>query len=82
MHCTSAEFLRNATDTLLQPYGPATRFEAQGMQVVLDEMAEDQGKLTCEAVLLGDFNEKPRGPAITYHGLPFIVAFICPTIIR
>ena len=37
----------------------------QGMKVVLDKIAEDQEKMTCEAVLLGDFNEEPHGPAIT-----------------
>lgn len=38
----------------------------QGMEVVLAKMAEDQDKLACEAVLLGDFNEEPKGPAVTY----------------
>ena len=40
--------------------------KAQGMKVVLDKMAEDQTKTACEAVLLGDFNEEPDGPAVTY----------------
>lgn len=38
--------------------------KTQEIQVVLEKMAEDQQKVTCEAVLLGDFNEEPMGSAI------------------
>ena len=40
--------------------------KAQGMQVVLDKIAEDQQKIPAETILLGDFNEQPDGLAITY----------------
>ena len=40
--------------------------KAQGMQVVLDKIAEDKKKLPAETILLGDFNEQPDGLAITY----------------
>ncbi len=40
--------------------------KAQGMQVVLEKIAEDKKKMPAEIILLGDFNEIPTGPAITY----------------
>lgn len=40
--------------------------KAQGMQVVLDKITQDQHKIPAEIILLGDFNEQPDGLAITY----------------
>ena len=40
--------------------------KAQGMQVVLEKITEDQQKIPAEIILLGDFNEYPNGLAITY----------------
>lgn len=40
--------------------------KAQGMQVVLEKIAEDKKKIPAEVILLGDFNELPTGPAISY----------------
>ena len=43
-----------------------TDAKAKGMKVVLDKISEDMQKIPAEVILLGDFNEQPYGPAITY----------------
>lgn len=40
--------------------------KAKGMKVVLEKIAEDKKKIPAEVILLGDFNELPTGPAISY----------------
>ncbi len=40
--------------------------QEKGIAVVLEKMVEDQGKVTSEGILLGDFNDQPTGRAIVY----------------
>ncbi len=43
-----------------------TDAKEQGMEVVLEKIAEDQKKLPAEVILLGDFNEQPDGRATRF----------------